>query len=197
MSVADHAADAIGLLDALGVVRAHVAGHSIGGAMVLEMAAAAPERLQTVILLDPAPASGLGIPDPVAAAMSPGGPLDPAVQPADVEDRIAAFASFVNGDDWRDDFDPDAFAQAVADFPREIPGAPPWIFSRAKIEAVEAPALVVWGSESIFVDHSKALADALPDAEGREITETDHGLVMQEPAEIAEAMAEFIGRHPM
>src|SRR5262245_10254497 len=48
MSVADHAADALGLLDALGVERAHVAGHSIGGAMVLEMAAAAPERLETL-----------------------------------------------------------------------------------------------------------------------------------------------------
>src|SRR5262245_9851535 len=48
MSVADHAADALGLLDALGVERAHVAGHSIGAAMVLEMAAAAPERLETL-----------------------------------------------------------------------------------------------------------------------------------------------------
>ena len=199
MSVADHAADALGLLDALGVERAHVAGYSIGGGMVLEIAAGAPDRLETLILLDPAPASGLGLPNPIVVAMSPGGPLDPARAPTDAASAIAAFSSVVSGDDWREFFDavPGGFAQAVADFPREIPGAPPWIFSRAKIEAVETPTLVVWGSESILRDHSMALAEALPDAEGREITETDHSLVGQEPAEIAEAMAEFIGRHHM
>jgi pimeloyl-ACP methyl ester carboxylesterase len=145
MSVADHAADAIGLLDALGIERAHVAGHSIGGAMVLEMAAAAPERLETLILLDPAPASGLGLVDPVAEAMRPGGPFDPARAPADAESAIAAFMSFAGGENWREYIDalPGGFAQAVADYPREIRGAPFWTFSRAQIEAPHQIAEVI------------------------------------------------------
>ena len=59
-------------------------------------------------------------------------------------------------------------------------------FSRAQIEAVENPTLVVWGAESIFVDHSKALAEALPDAERREIVDANHALVEQAPDQIAE-----------
>jgi pimeloyl-ACP methyl ester carboxylesterase len=199
-SVADSAADAMGLLDALGIERAHVAGHSAGGAVVLEMAAAAPERLQTVILLDPAPASGLGLADPVAEAMSPGGPLNPGGAPVDAESALAAFSSFADGGTFRElaDDAPGGFAQAVADFPRVPPGGPPWwTFSRAQIEAVETPTLVVWGSQSIFVDHSKALAEALPDAEGREIAGANHALVLQAPDEVAGSIADFVGRHPM
>ena len=59
-------------------------------------------------------------------------------------------------------------------------------FSRAQIEAVENPTSVVWGAESIFVDHSKALAEALPDAERREIVDANHALVEQAPDQIAE-----------
>jgi pimeloyl-ACP methyl ester carboxylesterase len=163
------------------------------------MAAAAPERLQTVILLDPAPASGLGLVDPVAQAMSPGGPLAPeGGAPADAESALTAFSSFASGESWRELYDaaPGGFAQAVADYPREKnTGAPFWTFSRAQIEAVETPTLVVWGAESLFADHSKALAEALPDAEGREIAGTNHSLVLQTPDQIAKAIAEFVGRH--
>jgi 3-oxoadipate enol-lactonase len=198
--VANSAADAIGLLDALGIERAHVAGHSAGAAVVLEMAAAAPERLETLILLDPAPASGLGLVDPVAEALSPGGQLDTAGAPVDAESALAAFLAFASGENWRELLDaaPGGFAQAVADFPRTPPARPPWwTFSRAQIDAVETPTLVVWGAESLFVEHSKALAEALPDAEGREIAGANHALVFQMPDQIAEVIAEFVLRHSM
>ncbi len=44
------AADALALLDALAIFKAHVAGYSLGGAIGQEMAAAAPERVQSLSL---------------------------------------------------------------------------------------------------------------------------------------------------
>jgi 3-oxoadipate enol-lactonase len=49
-STIEMANDALALLDALGVARAHVAGYSLGGAIGQEMAIAAPERVSTLSL---------------------------------------------------------------------------------------------------------------------------------------------------
>ena len=46
--------DGLRLLDALGVKRAHVCGVSIGGRIAMEMAAAAPDRIASLILCDTA-----------------------------------------------------------------------------------------------------------------------------------------------
>jgi 2-succinyl-6-hydroxy-2,4-cyclohexadiene-1-carboxylate synthase len=46
------AADTLGLLDALGWDRAAVLGHSMGGAIVEELALAAPARVERLVLLD-------------------------------------------------------------------------------------------------------------------------------------------------
>jgi pimeloyl-ACP methyl ester carboxylesterase len=48
------AADALAVLDALGVGRAVLVGHSMGGAAAVAMAGAAPARVAGLLLLDPA-----------------------------------------------------------------------------------------------------------------------------------------------
>lgn len=49
-----HVADLIATATALGIKRAPWVGHSIGGRLVAELAAQAPERVERAILLDPA-----------------------------------------------------------------------------------------------------------------------------------------------
>ena len=56
-SLASLAAAVVGLLDALGIERAHLAGHSLGGAVVLALALERPARAASLSLLAPA---GLG-----------------------------------------------------------------------------------------------------------------------------------------
>src|SRR5690349_10046466 len=51
-ALADAAEDARRLLDALGIARAHVLGHSMGGGEVSALAARHPERVSRVVYLD-------------------------------------------------------------------------------------------------------------------------------------------------
>ena len=58
-SMATHARDMLGLLDALGIERCGLYGHSTGGIIVSHMLAQAPERFGRVLMLDPVSPMGL------------------------------------------------------------------------------------------------------------------------------------------
>ena len=76
-TVADMAADAFGLLDALGIARAHVLGLSMGGMIAQRMAIAAPQRvLSLTSIMSSSGAKGLPGPLPLvlkAMMQRPGG----------------------------------------------------------------------------------------------------------------------------
>jgi len=50
---ADHAGDALALMDALGIGRARLVGHSFGAVVALHAAAIAPDRVEALVLSDP------------------------------------------------------------------------------------------------------------------------------------------------
>ena len=53
-TMAEHAADVVGLLDALGLRRVVLVGHSFGGMLALYLAAHHPERFPRIVVLDAA-----------------------------------------------------------------------------------------------------------------------------------------------
>lgn len=57
-TVSDQVADARSLLRRPGIDRTHVVGHSLGGSIVLHLALAATEVVQSLVLLEPAPFVG-------------------------------------------------------------------------------------------------------------------------------------------
>ncbi|MCX6462418.1 MAG: alpha/beta hydrolase [Pseudonocardiales bacterium] len=52
--IEQHVADVVATLDALGLGRVPVLGHSFGGAIAVHLARTAPERVERLVLLDPA-----------------------------------------------------------------------------------------------------------------------------------------------
>jgi len=62
-SIAGMAADVVATADALGWLRFHVIGHSMGGMVAQRLMIDLPERIASVVLLAPVPASGAKISD--------------------------------------------------------------------------------------------------------------------------------------
>lgn len=69
-SIASHASDMIGVLDALGVDRCHLATHSTGGIIAARMMITQPERYGAVLHLDPIPPQGMVFPEDLADGMA-------------------------------------------------------------------------------------------------------------------------------
>ena len=126
ITVAQHAADCRALLKHLGIVRAHVAGHSYGGAVALQLALDSPELVASLALLEPAVFGGQAYLD----ALSRGQERS---RREGAEVVIDDFLKARFGANYRPQLDrvlPGSFAQAVADaatwFEQEIPGLRAW-----------------------------------------------------------------------
>ncbi|MFK7985571.1 MAG: alpha/beta fold hydrolase [Sandaracinaceae bacterium] len=65
--LADYAADALAVLDASGVERAVIVGHSMGGQIAQYVAAHQPDRVGGLVLINPVPAGGFPLPEEPAA----------------------------------------------------------------------------------------------------------------------------------
>src|SRR5258708_18217158 len=87
VSFAQHAADAAALLGHLGIRRAHVAGHSTGAAIALQLAVDRPEIVQTLALLEP---PLMSVPS-AGAFFEKAGPALAAYGSGDPEAAIAGF----------------------------------------------------------------------------------------------------------
>ena len=98
VSIADHAADAAALLDHLGVRRAHIAGHSSGAAVAVQLALDHPEHVHTLMLLE---LSLFSVPSG-EAFLTQAQPVLEAYASGDHAGALAMFMSAVSGLEWAD-----------------------------------------------------------------------------------------------
>lgn len=193
----EHADDAAGLLDHLGIVGAHVVGHSGGARTALSLALRHPELVESLVLLEPALPQ---VPARVAffEAM---GPVLERFQSGDASGAVHGFLAYVGGAGWRAAVDrtvPGGIEQAERDaatfFTSELGAG--WIFGpelAAQLAAV--PVLLVLGTASgpIFAESHALLMEWIGGAQEARIAGAGHGLQMEQPAAVAEALAAFYG----
>jgi pimeloyl-ACP methyl ester carboxylesterase len=196
-SVAVQAEDAVGLLDHVGVDRAHVVGHSLGGAIALELAAQHPTRVASLELLEP-----VLLMTPAGPAFARAmGPLIERYEAGDAEAAVHGFLALEGDHNWREAIDqavPGGIAQAVKDaatfFETEVPGVPEWTFGPEQAAAITCPVLSVLGSESspLFVEGRQLLHARFPACQDADIPGATHLLQMQAPGPVAAAIAAFL-----
>jgi pimeloyl-ACP methyl ester carboxylesterase len=196
-SVAAQAEDAAGLLDHLGVGRAHVVGHSWGGSIALELAACHSTRAASLVLLEPALLT-----TPAGAAFGRAlAPLIDRYQAGDPEGAVHGFLALVGARDWRATVEqavPGGIDQAVKDaatfFETELPAAPNWAFGPAQAAAITCPVLSVLGggSSPLFVQSRQLLHAWFPACQDADIVGATHLLQLQAPGPVAEAIAAFL-----
>ncbi len=205
VSIADHAADAAALLDHLGVQRAHIAGHSSGAAVAVQLALDHPEYVHTLMLLE---LSLLSVPSG-AAFLTQAEPVFEAYARGDHADALAMFMSAVSGLEWAkgrallEQRVPGAVEQTIADadtfFGIELPALTEWEFGTEQAARLNQPVLSVLGDQTqpLWVEVAEFLQSALPQVDERTIDDVGHLLHVQRPEPVAQAMAEFLEQYPM
>jgi pimeloyl-ACP methyl ester carboxylesterase len=204
VSFAAHASDAAALLAHLGVRRAHVAGHSFGGNIALQLALDHPEVVQTLALLEP---WTFAVPS-AEAFLKQAEPVLKAYGAGDRAGAMAGFLSAVSGLNWEtcrtviDEHVPGgadrSLDEADFSFASDLPALNAWTFGPEQAASISQPVLSVRGAESgrLFVEIGELLRSWFPQAEELTLEGAGHLLQIQRPEPVAEGLAEFLGRHP-
>jgi pimeloyl-ACP methyl ester carboxylesterase len=204
-SIAQQAADCRDLLRQLGIERAHIVGHSSGGAIALQLVVDAPEVVHSLVLLEPALFDVPSGPQFMEAA----GPAIQLYQQGKKESACDAFLRVAVGQDYRgflDELIPDAFAQIVDDadtvFAVELPSMGEWRFTREDARRITQPVLAVLGAESVkdwagWPDVQARVREWIPQSEPFVLAGSNHALEEKFPRAIASAMATFLATHPI
>jgi pimeloyl-ACP methyl ester carboxylesterase len=198
-TMTDHAADGIGLLDQLGIDRAHVAGHSSGAAIALEMAATEPACVSSLALLEP--------PCPTGAAgeafWEVMAPIFEQYHGGDTVGAVADFYGLISDQHWRETIErtiPGGVAQAeknaATSFEIEGPAVAGWSFGPERAGPVTCPVLSVLGTATapLFVESRQLLHEWFAHCVDADIPSATHLLQMEAPAAVAAALAQFLGQ---
>ena len=195
------AGDVVGLMNALGLERAHVVGASMGGAVAQTLAMEYPERVKSLTSMmstTGAPGVGQVAPDVMREVFS--GP--PAVTRAEVVERMVRAARAVGSPGYPGDGDEIAARAALAydrgyDPAGTARQAVATVASGDRTEGLKrlrVPALVIHGLADRMCDVSggRATAEAIPGAELLLVEGMGHDLAPGLRGMLAERIAEFV-----
>ena len=194
----DMAGDAVGLLDALGVERAHVAGMSQGGMIAQRLALKHPDRLLTATLMSTIGDFSLVDPPPeIVTAMTtmaePGreGYVDWMLNLMRVggSPGLEEHAREYAGTQWDRGFEPMGIMRQMM----AGPATGDW---SGELGSITTPTLVIHGeNDRLFTPAcGRALADAIPGAELVIVPGRAHDLPWGVEDEVADAIGDFIAK---
>lgn len=201
-SVARDAADCRDLLVALGLGKVHVVGYSYSGAVSLQLAVDAAEHVQTLTLIEPPPVHVPSAPEFRAANAQ----LREARRARGPATALDEFLTLVIGPDWRTEVEqrlPGAAEQMQRDtatfFDTDLPALLSWRFDAEDAGRIACPVLQISGSDSgpWFAEVRELVLTWLPQTEDVLLTGADHSLALTHTPQVADALADFLGRHPI
>ncbi len=190
------AADALGLMDALGWRRAHVVGVSMGGMVAQELALAAPARLRSLTLIATHAGGGLRAMLPTWAGLA----HFVAANVGGRARRLAHLERLLFPPAWLATADADGLAALLA---HDFHDPAPMATRRAQLGAIrghdtrerlgalaEMPTLIVRPGQDLLVrpDRGDTLARALPHARVLRLDDAGHGAIRQCKDELNEAL---------
>jgi 3-oxoadipate enol-lactonase len=192
-SIGQLAEDAVGVLDAAELERAHVVGISLGGMVAQELALSHPDRVRTLVLCSTTPGGPTAFPMPeqTVALMGSAPQLDPDVaQRRFVDNALAPDAPVALVDEivaYRQAHPPDPAGWYA------LAGAGAAHDAAARLGEISVPTLVVHGTADNVVDVRNAtlIADAIDGARLELFEGVGHLLPWERPREFAALVEEF------
>jgi pimeloyl-ACP methyl ester carboxylesterase len=206
MPMTQQAEDTLTLLDALGVGRVHLVGASFGGDVALEIGVRAPQRVGSLVLLEPllgfalSPESARFIDETARAAL-------PRFQAGDAADAVEIWLTSAFGHGFRDVMErrlPGSWERAGEDagtaFGVELPALQGWSVGPDDLTRLRVPTLSVvhtpdpWPG---FEETHAFLLAQIPGSEGAVLQVASHLLQILDPSAVAEVVASFLRRHAL
>jgi len=194
--IADLADDAARILDGRA---AHVVGFSMGGYVALTLALAHPQLVRSLVLAGTGPGGSGRVPRPahVRDAFDSAFGLPP-------EENARATLPYTFSPGWTE-ANPGRFEEIVA-ARLERPTADETIAAHvaacygfydtgADVERIDAPALVLHGSDDLIVppENGRLLARRLPNARYAELEGRGHNLMLEDPETFTALVLDFLG----
>lgn len=200
------ATDVVTILDALGIDKAHVAGHSFGAYIALEVATQAPDRLLSAILFEPVLAQALSeatqqdmkefveVVIPMVAEMYMSGEADRAVRTfCDITSGVEGAIELIEPI-----LPVGARALAAVDlntfFQVDGPAMLSWMVDPATVKEIPTPVQWFNGADSPpwFYESRDFLQELLPTTKAVDIAGAGHYFPILKPAETATALDELV-----
>ena len=188
------AADAAGLMDALGISSAHLVGFSMGASIAQELALAVPDRISRLVLVaGECGGSEAVMMQPEIQAML----MDKRGSGAEIANRMF---SLLFPPSWLAGHDPLRYCPEIRETTSEETAARQaaalfgWKGSFSRLAGIGSPTLVITGTEDTVVPaiNSHIISKRIPRAERIEIPGAGHGLMYQVPDQFSSLVLDFL-----
>lgn len=188
-NVPQYSEDVRALVRELGLGRVIVVGHSMGGAIAMDMAVAEPERVQGMVLVNPAPAEGIVTPEerkPLIEQM--------------IRDRhlmkmaLAAVVPTAAQGEFFERLVDDAMIAGPTIIPNYTSlGQADY---RGRLAHVNVPALIVYGTQDslISLDMMERTRDAIPGSELLLYDGVGHSPNVEDPNQLVKDIVRFMSK---
>ena len=199
-SMAELAADAAGLLEAIGVESAHVCGLSMGGMIAQELAIRFPERVRGLVLGGTTP----GGPRAARPTLKELGALGGAAAGGWRDGQRSWLGEWVFSDEFRRE-QPERARELLRHFGRHR-ATPQGVWAHwwasvyhdttSRLGAIRAPTLVMHGERDAMapISNARLLADRIPDAELCIVPGSGHAYMLERPQESFELLTAWLER---